>query len=252
MKRIVSWKILSSLGQSKLVKSSYIWMIVIPIFAKILEKVDPQIQLYIFGELFHINFTLPFSWKIFYFSSLFFAAGTIIYQIFCPRIIKEYPTYNDFIAAKQSSKYIVVEACNILDYPKRFTPKELPADQHLIRLLAEYRKFTNRDGHQDLSELMKSKTENHDIHYLSFTALSKIEGEAPHEERIRRELRAFSYMMNNLKLDEDSERHGFWFVWGISNEWNPWSQRACLACYYIAFLLLTVVLVQNIQSVWSA
>jgi len=37
-----------------------------------------------------ISFELPFSWQILFLASLFFALGTLLYSIFCPKIIQNF------------------------------------------------------------------------------------------------------------------------------------------------------------------
>lgn len=74
----------------------YIWVFIVPIAAKILSMTSDMATITIFEYTFDVNLALPFSWKMFYFSALFFALATLIYQIRCPRLVKEYPTYSDF------------------------------------------------------------------------------------------------------------------------------------------------------------
>jgi hypothetical protein len=247
-----SWQQLSSLGQSKLVKSSYFWLIAIPVVAKILEQVNPEAQLTIFGQVFHFNLTLPFSWKVFYFSSLFFAAGTIIYQLLCPKLIKEYPTYRDFVDAKQDYKYLIREVCKLFNYPKNFHPSDDPVDQHLVKLLLQYNKFTGRDGNLDLTEFISWKDRHLDPYYESYIMLFRDNYEDKFTQGKYRELRSFMFMMENLKLDENSESHCFWYLWNSLNLKNQLIRLVCSGCYTFAFTLLAFVLYQNIQSVWLA
>ena len=43
----------------------------------------------VFGTTLTIHVGLPFSWKIFYVSAVFLAASSLLYQVFCPRLIKD-------------------------------------------------------------------------------------------------------------------------------------------------------------------
>lgn len=74
----------------------YIWIFIVPIAAKLLSKTNEIIFLTIFNYTFEVNLGLPFSWKMFYFSALFFTIATIIYQTRCPRLIKEYQNFSAY------------------------------------------------------------------------------------------------------------------------------------------------------------
>jgi hypothetical protein len=90
------WSQLDKIRKIKIISSMYIWVFIVPIAAKILSMTSDVATITIFEYTFDVNLALPFSWKMFYFSALFFATATLIYQIRCPRLVKEYPTYSDF------------------------------------------------------------------------------------------------------------------------------------------------------------
>jgi hypothetical protein len=96
MKIDFCWSQLDKIRKIKIISSMYIWVFIVPITAKILSMTSDMAAITIFEYTFDVNLTLPFSWKMFYFSALFFALATLIYQIRCPRLVKEYPTYSDF------------------------------------------------------------------------------------------------------------------------------------------------------------
>ncbi|WP_155247339.1 hypothetical protein [Teredinibacter turnerae] len=86
--RKVSWVELSSIGESKIVKSMAVWLLIVPIFSKILDPIPPQILVNILDSKFYINIALPFNTVVFYVSAVGFSLGNIFYQIACPPIIK--------------------------------------------------------------------------------------------------------------------------------------------------------------------
>lgn len=96
MKIDFCWSQLNKIRQIKTISSMYIWIFIVPIAAKILSMTSDIATVTLFEYTFNVNLSLPFSWKMFYFSALFFALATLIYQIRCPRLIKEYPTYSSF------------------------------------------------------------------------------------------------------------------------------------------------------------
>jgi len=96
MKIDFCWSQLDRIRQIKIISSMYIWIFIVPIVAKILSMTSDVATVTVFEYTFDVNLSLPFSWKMFYFSALSFALATLIYQARCPRLIKEYPTYSSF------------------------------------------------------------------------------------------------------------------------------------------------------------
>lgn len=78
----------------------YIWIFLVPIAARLLENVEEAATVTIFSYTFEAQLTLPFSWLVFYFSAIAFAAANLIFQIRCPDIVKEHSDYSEF---KQSN-----------------------------------------------------------------------------------------------------------------------------------------------------
>ncbi|GBO56804.1 hypothetical protein APA_5139 [Pseudanabaena sp. lw0831] len=104
LRHIPTWSTLRRLGENKSVRSANIWAIVVPISAKLLERVQGVVTVELFGHKFPINLTLPFSWKVLFFAAIFFLLANIIFAIWCPKLIKETETYREF-ADQQRSIY---------------------------------------------------------------------------------------------------------------------------------------------------
>ncbi|MGB5918110.1 hypothetical protein [Arcobacter sp.] len=93
-----TWINLKNINSSKFINSMYIWIFIVPIFVKIFELINKEYYSFIiFGETIPIQFNLPFSLMLFYFSAIFFAIGNIVIKIQCPLIIKENNSYNDYL-----------------------------------------------------------------------------------------------------------------------------------------------------------
>jgi hypothetical protein len=78
----------------------------VPIAAKTLSKLDEVEQLSVFGNVIPVNLQLPFSWEVFYFSSVFFAIGGALFDWWCPAIIKRYTNYHEFSTSEKSEVQI--------------------------------------------------------------------------------------------------------------------------------------------------
>lgn len=96
IKVIPSWQHLSSIGNNKVIKSTYIWIIVIPIIAKFLEKI-PDNLIIPFYENIEIQLKLPFSWQLLYFSALIFAISTVMFTLFSPPLLSKFSDIPSYI-----------------------------------------------------------------------------------------------------------------------------------------------------------
>jgi hypothetical protein len=104
------WPSLHSLSESKIVKSSYVWLVLVPAMAKLLDAIDHKITL--FGNV--VVLSLPFSPKIFYFAAVAFAGANIIYYVFCPPAVKGYRSYKEFSEASKGSDVLMAGFVKLL------------------------------------------------------------------------------------------------------------------------------------------
>lgn len=95
----IKWTTLDSMAKSKLVKSSFIWLFLVPLAAKMLSKIsDSEKVFHILGTTIEIQMTLPFSWELLFTAACCFTFANIIYIIFCPDLVKSYRQYDQFEA----------------------------------------------------------------------------------------------------------------------------------------------------------
>ncbi|SFV89966.1 hypothetical protein MNB_SV-4-812 [hydrothermal vent metagenome] len=102
VKKIPSWPTLSNIGNNKIVISSYIWIVIIPILAKFIEQVTLEYKDFVFA------LELPFSWKLLYLSALFFALATSLYLYFCPNLIKKFSDIEHFKEKGLTKEQLIV------------------------------------------------------------------------------------------------------------------------------------------------
>jgi hypothetical protein len=106
--RPFSWQGLRRFGSSKIVKSSYYWIFLIPLFSKVATQLHPVLlNIPGFGQT--ADFSLPFSWFLLYFSALSFALASLLYDIFCPRIISTFKDFREFLDSGYESLFLVDE-----------------------------------------------------------------------------------------------------------------------------------------------
>lgn len=74
----------------------YIWLFIVPILAKTLAGLEDVASITVFDYSFNLQLSLPFSWKVFYFSALFFAAANLLLLSRCYSLIKDHKSFTDF------------------------------------------------------------------------------------------------------------------------------------------------------------
>ncbi|WP_057833216.1 hypothetical protein [Colwellia sp. TT2012] len=91
--KIPNWESFKSLGRSKVIKSSYWWLFIVPMLAKLFEATGDEIVVTIFNATFRMTLNLPFSWSLFYFSAVCFSFASITYLFKCPKSIDKYDSF---------------------------------------------------------------------------------------------------------------------------------------------------------------
>ena len=78
-------------GNNKTIKISYIWIILVPLIAKLIRHSNEA-----FVEYLHFELTISFTWQLLYFSALMFTIANLLYSIRCPDIVKHFASYIDY------------------------------------------------------------------------------------------------------------------------------------------------------------
>ena len=110
IQRLFHWNKLRMVQNNKIVKSTYIWLAVVPIIAKFSSKLEDVISFNYQGKEYLIDITLPFSWQLFFFSSLCFVIGNVLYTWFSPDMIKNYIGFNDFTSSGRGFKHLIEQS----------------------------------------------------------------------------------------------------------------------------------------------
>ena len=100
------WSTVDRLGKMRFSKSSYYWLVIVPLIVKITENLNSPLKFEIYGEVMSFPLELPFSWKLFFFGALLISIGSTLYQLYCPHLIKNYSNYGEFLASGQSNFYL--------------------------------------------------------------------------------------------------------------------------------------------------
>lgn len=156
----LDWHILRSLGNSKIVKTSYFWFFFVPATARLMLPVAGKHEVAIpwlnSGAPFQINLDLPFNWKVFCVMSIMFMAGQFVYAIACPQVVKLYKSYGEYrlhhVGPSRLSGFILEAASRI----KAESLNKLAYD--LIKLTPEgVERHLADGGLKRLSEVMSTQ-----------------------------------------------------------------------------------------------
>jgi len=203
----LKWSSQRAMANSKIVKSSAIWLVVVPFAAKGLASIDNIIELTIFNGSFKISTVLPFSWQLLFFSACFFTLAGIVYSIYCPNIIKLYENFSQFEADGKSRLQINSALREIVwDTPKgKMINVYGPA---AIKYFEQYTKFT--------------------------------------DEEIRNHNDTGSQLFEDLSKNAGKNSNAFYFVYNISDIYNYKQIRNSLFLYMAGFACIGVIAIQNI------
>lgn len=103
---MIKWSQIAGVGRNRLVRSSYIWLLFVPIAAKALQTVENPLTLTGLSEQLHVSMELPFSWKIFYGAAVLFSIANLVFYARCPEIIRDFSNFRDFQNQGRGMEYI--------------------------------------------------------------------------------------------------------------------------------------------------
>ena len=130
-----TWLVLKRRLDSRLLRTSYFWIVFVPIAARVVGSLPATVEAHLLSKMFIFNLDLPFSWQIFYWSSMFFAAASLLYSSKCPEVIRDFDKFSDF-ASEGRGKASLEHYLNVLDsgYSER---KDIDAPKDLVGLILE-------------------------------------------------------------------------------------------------------------------
>ncbi len=96
--RRLTWTKLRRWGNSRVLKSSYIFLLVVPIVAKLMAPFGGRYVITVswIDRPLEVDIALPFRWVIFYGMAVCFAAGQFVYGFACPEIVKDYASFAEY------------------------------------------------------------------------------------------------------------------------------------------------------------
>ncbi|MEI8645477.1 hypothetical protein P4S60_07665 [Pseudoalteromonas sp. Hal040] len=227
MNYIPHWSFIKGMADIKLVKISYIWIIIVPILAKALNEVSDSIPITIGNVVINFNVALPFSWQLFFFSALTFSMAQFLYTVFCPEVIKKYKNVHEF---REDGKTII------------------QLGTYLKALLLD-RKARDYKTHSFFSEHLDKQKLRIEPKHVARAYLAHLKNRETNEVELT-EASVFETQTNILYvLNTERYKAIFEFTSKIFDVQKPMLRVLILLFYLIGFLLSLLVLKQNIESV---
>ena len=132
------WSALRSLGGSRLIRTSYFWLVSVPLVANLLSALGPTVTLRFLEWDWTFSLTLPFSWRLFYFSSVLISLATGVYWMRCPKVVRDFAAYSDFETSGRGPLQ--------MGWLLRDALRGRPDDDAQLVLLTALRLFSERRG----------------------------------------------------------------------------------------------------------
>jgi hypothetical protein len=129
-----SWDNISSIGRLKVLNSAYFVFVALPIFVKIFSKVD-EIKFKLAALSYSFDLTLPFNWKLLYYSSICLVIANLFYFFTCPKMIRLFPDFEHYLKSGMPKVFLHRE---LAKYYIRKTGAE-----HLNDMPNYYKQFTD-------------------------------------------------------------------------------------------------------------
>lgn len=102
-----TWDTLKGFGSAQALKSSYVFLFVVPVVARALSRIPPHVTVPLWGKTFEIPTALPFSWVLLFACACLASIGNIMYVVACPRLVREFADFPSFTGAARSGVYLL-------------------------------------------------------------------------------------------------------------------------------------------------
>ena len=126
--RIPNWDTLISMSRNKIVNSSYVFLFVTPIAAKVTQRLPELVEIPV-GSGYQFSIALPFSWLWLFWCAVAASLANLIVLVRCPSIVGDFREWDSFERTGKEATYIARTAKNIgcTGYPftthqRRFGP----------------------------------------------------------------------------------------------------------------------------------
>jgi hypothetical protein len=221
--RLPRWSGLRTIGNSRFAKSSYFWFLFIPVAARSITAFEAHVLPHIGGANWGHVISLPFSWRVLYLGSLFFAAGTLVFTLGCPPIVRDYIDFRDF-DTKGVSPFKLTDWFTgfLYDYPRRDDADMTMNNGQMVALGM----FTATAFNQQLEDAI------------------------PNDLPDRTNYEDIAGALYDLPIPTERVRDTFQLVFDEADTASERSRITCGICYMLGITALAIVGAQNILFVF--
>ena len=231
----INWSAIKRMGRSQLLKSSYLWLFILPSIASVLSKAGEQIDIPLGADRhLQIPLSLPFSWTLFYFGAVAYSIGGIAYWIFCPTLIRDYDTFDGFDRTGRGFEFI----------PK-IVYAEYGPNKGFSR--CSWSKSKGSPGVSEKIEWVQKDFALLSHEYTRRFVESKFWPE-PYKFSAWTEKGIIAKKIDIRKFEVLSEKQGeaFWFIRDRFEDHNYNMQKICLVCFLVAYGCYSWVAIQGL------
>jgi hypothetical protein len=209
------WSGLRRLGENRVARTSWVWLVIVPASAKLVHKLQEQVRGLDVTEhpwaAFVNSLYLPFAWEILFAAALGFTIGTLVFSFACPAMIQENSGLAEFQREGKSLTNLAWYAVPFGKIP--VAPQE---EGGTLRQLENDRGNTAYIAIADSEALYTIYSDGTVSEIVSEKSVSTI----------------------------------FWRMWGMADEHRtPWIAGATLA-YYFGFCMVAWIAISN--ALWVA
>ncbi len=208
----MKWTSQRSLANSKIVKSSYIWLLVVPFLARVLHTLNESINFTIFDAQITLSTSLPFSWQLLFLAACFFSVANILFSIFCPDLVKSYGNYSDFESHGKTRMQINTALKDIV-----WCNKKPGVKSEYVDVLSSYFKY-----YKDNKKRTKHELDRESIP-----------------------------LFNNVSENLGKNSNAFYFVYAVLDKHNQAAIWSSFVSYMSGLLCIAIIAVQNVCYVVS-
>lgn len=228
------WQFLTGFFRLGIVRIFISWFALVPLAVAILRSVPKVIYV---DSAFHpvaLHMELPFNWITLWIASLFFSAAALLFHVFCPAFIKRHESWEQYKKIGHSPRWIVWEL-------------------HLH--MQEWGLIKRYDNSRPLREILIEKQLAEVVDVIPCAvkpAKNSCVERRPDGSTLYFQHDGKNYGVRSVQSPEatdQKENDIFWELFGFLAGSHPQIRRTISSFIYISFILVAVVIVENI---WSA
>ncbi len=213
------------------------WFAISPIVANLTENSSRVNKICVGSVCAEYSVSLPFSWWLLWLGSLFFIVAFALYQIFCPKFIKDYSSFSDYERSRHSPRWAAWEAYYLVnDAQKSLAAYDL--DKFVTRLTTK--KYAQEIG-EKIDESRVDVTTEQSV--LKFSHAGKSYELAMPKMR--------SNNSGTPEIDDVATYEVVWEVFGRRASSYPCIRKTIYWLINLAWTTVIVVILQNIASTAS-